>query len=197
MAEFDLSLAPPLAPSAAIWVETVLADFNTFLSDHASCEKKASGMALNVAAHYPDQPLLLNAMSELAVEELNHYRQVIKIMLERNLVPLPDTKDPYVHALNGQIRKGSANFLLDRLLVGAVIERRGAERFQLIADHIEDQGLKTFYTAIANSEARHWTLFVELALDFAKEAEVMKRLNVLCAFEQVTLSNLPLRAALH
>ncbi len=68
MAESDLSLAEPLLPSPPAWSEAVLADFDSFLSDHASCEKKASGMALSVASHYPDRPRLLNAMAELAAE---------------------------------------------------------------------------------------------------------------------------------
>ena len=84
MAEPDLSLAAPLGATPDNWVDAVLADFPTFLSDHASAEKKASGMALNVAAHYPDQPKLVAAMVDLAVEELSHYRQVMRLILERN-----------------------------------------------------------------------------------------------------------------
>ena len=197
MAEFDLSLIQPLRATPPRWIETVLSDFDAFLSDHASCEKKASGMALNVAAHYPDKPRLLDAMTELAVEELNHYRQVMKLILARRVSPQPDQKDPYVHALNVQIRRGSREFLLDRLLVGAVIERRGAERFQIIADHVDDPTLHTFYTAIATSERRHWTLFVDLAADFFEPAVVTQRLNQLCAAENALMPTLSLRAALH
>ena len=40
------------------WLDTVLADFDAFLADHASCEKKASGMAMSMIAHYPDKPRL-------------------------------------------------------------------------------------------------------------------------------------------
>ena len=54
----------------------VLADFDAFLQDHASAEK-ASGMALSIVSHYPDQPTLVQAMVDLAVEELNHYKEVI------------------------------------------------------------------------------------------------------------------------
>ena len=115
------------------WLEIVLADFDTFLLDHASCEKKASGMALSVASHYPDKPARLNAMADLAVEEVGHYREVIRLLTERGLCPGADEKDLYVRELQTQIRKGPEHYLLDRLLVAAVIERRGHERFGLIA----------------------------------------------------------------
>ena len=104
------------------WLEVILSDFDSFLSDHASCEKKASGMALSIAAHYPDKPVLVSAMADLAVEELSHYREVIRLLQKRQVQPGPDSKDPYIHQLNRWIRKGSAfyDFLLPRLLNGAV-----------------------------------------------------------------------------
>ena len=175
----------------------MLADFDTFLADHASAEKKASGMALNVASHYPDQPELLRAMADLAVEELSHYREVIRIMLARGVTPTPDVKDPYVNALNKLVRRGPENFLLDRLLVGAVVERRGAERFALVAEHIDDPTLQKFYASIAASEARHWTLFVELALAHCDADEVWPRLHELSAAEASLVAELPIRSALH
>ncbi len=198
MAEPDLRLTDlPLSPSPSRWLAGVLDNFDEFLKDHASCEKKASGMALNVASHYPDQPQLLDAMVDLAVEELNHYREVIRLLMARGVTPGPDTKDPYVHALNGTIRRGSGNFLLDRLLVGAVVERRGAERFGLIASGVEDPELARFYRAITASEERHWELFVELAFAHCDCDLVMPRLEELVEIEADVMEGLPLRAALH
>ena len=130
------NLLARLQPTDPRWVEAVLEDFDGFLKDHASCEKKASGMALNVASHYPDRPVLLAAMAELAAEELAHYREVIKLLIARSLAPSADRKDPYIHAMNQQIRTGSERFLLDRLLVGAVVEARGCERFGLVASRL-------------------------------------------------------------
>ncbi len=197
MAEQNLSLAVELRPSDTRWVETVIAGFDVFLQDHASCEKKASGMALNVASHYPDQPKLLTAMVDLAVEELNHYREVVKILLARGLQPGADQKDPYVNALNQEVRRGTENFLLDRLLVGAVVERRGAERFGLVAAHIPDAELADFYHRIASSEERHWELFVELAMIHCDPAAVIPRLIELSDIEGHLLGTLPFRPALH
>jgi tRNA-(ms[2]io[6]A)-hydroxylase len=186
-----------LAPTPAGWLETVLADFDRFLKDHASCEKKASGMALNMASHYPDRPGLLMAMADLAVEELNHYREVLKLLASRGSQPGADSKDPYIRSLNDLIRRGPEHFLLDRLLVAAIVERRGSERFALIAQAHPDADIQRFYRAIANSEDRHWQLFVDLAIEHCPNQGIEARLDELIAAEAQLMASQPLRAALH
>ena len=187
----------PLLPSPEAWVDTVLQDFETFLQDHASAEKKASGMALSMASHYPDRLDLVSAMVDLAVEELNHYREVMRILLGRKIAPRADRKDAYVTQLNKQVRKDAEYFLLDRLLVAAVVERRGAERFGLIAEHITDPAMKKFYAAITASEERHWLLFVELAWAHCAIDEIEQRFNQLADYENELVSSLPVAATLH
>lgn len=186
-----------LAPTPSGWLETVLADFDSFLKDHASCEKKASGMALNMASHYPDRPSLLMAMADLAVEELSHYREVLKLLASRGSQPGPDSKDRYIRALNDLIRRGPEHFLLDRLLVAAIVERRGCERFGLIADSHPEAAVQRFYRAITSSEDRHWQLFVDLAVEHCPGAGIEARLDDLIAAEAQLMANQPLRAALH
>jgi tRNA-(ms[2]io[6]A)-hydroxylase len=197
MAKSDLSKLVPLLPSPEAWVDTVLQDFETFLQDHASAEKKASGMALSMASHYPDRLDLVSAMVDLAVEELNHYREVMRILLGRKIAPRADRKDAYVTQLNKQVRKDAEYFLLDRLLVAAVVERRGAERFGLIAEHITDPAMKKFYAAITASEERHWQLFVQLAWDHCAVDEIEPRFNQLADYENNLVSTLPVAATLH
>ena len=197
MAEINLRGLRDLDKTQYPWVEVVLADFNTFLSDHASAEKKASGMALSMASHYPDRPEILIAMTDLAIEELAHYKQVINLILKRGLIPQSDRKDTYVVELNGKARKGRDEFLLDRLLIAAVIERRGAERFELIAHHLEDTQLANFYRNLAKSEARHWVLFVNLASGNYPENQIVSRFNELSEIENRILSGLPISARLH
>jgi len=186
-----------LLPTPDQWLPCVLADFDTFLADHASCEKKASGMAVSVASHYPDRPKLLSAMADLALEEMSHYREVIRLLIKRGATPLPDTKDAYVNALQKHIRNGSDHYLLDRLLVAAVVEARGHERFGLIASAVSDPTLKKFYRAITSSEDRHWQLFVELAAHYFPADTVTLRLRELCTAEGEIIAQLPPRAALH
>jgi len=186
-----------LAPTPPGWLDTVLADFDGFLSDHASCEKKASGMALNIASHYPDQPDLLLAMADLAVEELTHYRQVVRLMGSRGITPAPDRKDLYVRGLNDLIRRGPEYYLLDRLLVAAVVERRGHERFAMIARAHDDPEIRRFYRAITASEDRHWQLFLDLACDHCSTQRPHVRLTELVAAEAELMQAQPLQAALH
>ena len=197
MAKINLRGLVNLDTTQSRWVEAVLADFNTFLSDHASAEKKASGMALSMASHYPDRPDILTAMADLAIEELAHYKQVINLILKRGLVPQSDRKDNYVAELNRKARKGRDEFLLDRLLIAALIERRGAERFELIAQHLNDTQLANFYRNLAKSEARHWVLFVNLASGNYPESEIISRFNELSEIENDILSGLPISARLH
>ena len=186
-----------LHPTPDQWLPAVLRDFPGFLQDHASCEKKASGMALNIASHYPNRPELLNAMAELAVEELSHYREVVRLLTRRGLQPGPDAKDPYIHQLNRLIRRGPEHFLLDRLLLAAVIERRGNERFGLIADALPAGADKRFYEGITASEARHWQLFVRLANSECPDFDSTARLQELVDAEADIMLRQPARAALH
>ena len=197
MAKSDLSKLAPLLPSPEAWVDTVLQDFESFLQDHASAEKKASGMALSMASHYPDRLKLVGAMVDLAVEELNHYREVMRILLGRKIAPSADRKDAYVTHMNKQVRKDAEYFLLDRLLVAAIVERRGAERFGLIAEHITDPAMQKFYAAITASEERHWQLFVQLAWDHCAVDEIEPRFNQLADYENNLVSTLPVTATLH
>ena len=179
------------------WIDTVLEDFDSFLIDHAAAEKKASGMAVSMLSHYPDKPDIVLAMADLAIEEMAHFKEVIKLMQARNLVLAPDTKDPYVNALRKHFRKGSAEFLLDRLLIGGIVESRGCERFDLIARALPEGKLQRFYRVIADSEAKHENLFIDLAGNHFRQDVIAERLDELLDLEAAIVETLPNRAALH
>lgn len=179
------------------WTKAVMADFNAFLQDHAAAEKKASGMALSMLSHYPDRRKLVRAMTDLALEEMIHFKQVVKILLERDINLGDDKKDVYVKELRALFRQGREVFLLDRLLVAAVIEARGYERFSLVAKALEPSKEKDFYDTIAKSEEKHAFLFVELAYEYFDKAEVDTRLEEILIAEANICAKLPHRAALH
>jgi len=179
------------------WAEIVVASMHQFLPDHAAAEKKASSMAMGMLAHYPDKRELVNAMMDLALEELSHFRAVVKIMNERDLVLQPDEKDAYVNALRKHIRNGKDNYFLDRLLVAGIVEARGAERFGMIADALPAGPLKRFYRSITRSEQEHQGLFIELAELYFEPAEVHLRLDELLTVEAEIVKELPIRVALH
>lgn len=184
-------------PSSKAWLHCVLADFETFLQDHAANERKASSMAMSMVTHYPDRTQLTRAMIDLALEELNHFRQVYRLIEEQGFKLSADVKDHYVNALRQHLRKPSLDYLLDRLLSAAVIEARGAERFQMIGDALNDAKLATFYQTLARSEAQHHELFVNLALTYFDPSEVEPRLEFWLAEEAAVLAALPIRPRLH
>ena len=99
--------------------------------------------------------------------------------------------------LNDTIRKGPAHYLLDRLLIAAVVERRGHERFGLIATALGKQPMAKFYQAITASEDRHWQLFINLAETHCERRAIPDRLQSLVDTEASILATLPLRPALH
>ena len=198
---------PPLLPNSAMytlrlatspnWTQTVLANFDAFLLDHAAAEKKASGMAMSMVSHYPDKLDIVTSMVDLALEELAHFRQVVKILHQRGLILAADKPDTYVNSLRQLQRKGSDVYLLDRLLIGSIVEARGCERFGLIAAALGPGELQQFYVAITESEARHEDVFYKLAANYFPTAVIDERLDQLLDAEAETLASLPIQAALH
>lgn len=179
------------------WTEKVISNMDDFLIDHASCERKASTMALSMLMHYPDKKELVIAMTDLALEELNHFRQVMQFINERNLIIKPDEKDPYVNRLRAHFKQNSEGYFLDRLLLASIIEKRGHERFFLIAQNLPESKLKKFYYAIAKSEEKHYELFLELALLYFPEEKIVSRLRKLLTIEAEIVNSLIIRPALH
>lgn len=193
----DPDLLKLRAATTSAWVDAVIADFNLFLNDHAQAEKKASGMAMSMLSHYPDKPDLVSAMIDLSIEELAHFREVIKLMQTRGLQLGSDEKDPYVNQIRKHMRKGKEVYMLDRLLTAAIIEARGCERFGLIAKHHPDAELQRFYQLIADSEDKHHLLFIDLAEKYFAEKDIEIRLGELLDIEASIVESLPIRAALH
>lgn len=192
MSTYNLRQASPKE-----WLNTVLENFDTFLIDHAAAEKKASGMATSMLSHYPDKPELVEAMCELALEEMLHFRDVVKLIHERGLTLGADTKDLYINEFRKHIRKGTEVYFLDRLLIGSIVEARGAERFGLIAEALPEGKLKKFYLAITESEKRHDDLFLKFAYQYFERSIVDKRLDELLDIEASLVRSLPIIAALH
>jgi tRNA 2-(methylsulfanyl)-N6-isopentenyladenosine37 hydroxylase len=184
-------------PTSPLWIEAVLKDFDSFLLDHAACERKASSTAMALLLHYPDRRELVSAMIELAQEELAHFGQVYVRVAQRGLVLSPDAKDLYVNGLTREFRQGSDPYFLDRLLVTGIIEARGCERFGLVAQALPAGDLKDFYGTLTSAEARHRGLFLRLARVYFDEPTIEERLDQLLDVEARILSQLPLRAAVH
>lgn len=190
-------MLPLATPTPTAWLDLVLANFDAFLLDHAACERKASATGMAFVVRYPDRRELLEPMIAFAREELEHFHQVYRLIEARGLTLKPDEKDPYVEALIRWVRGGRDERLLDRLIMGGVVEARGCERFGMIAEALPDGELKDFYAELTRSEARHVGLFHRLARKLFSPAQVDARVTNLLALEAELVAGLPLRAALH
>ena len=193
--KLNLDIAVASSPD---WLAAVLADFDAFLQDHADCERKASAMAMSFVAKYPDRQEIIPELIETAIEELEHFQQVYRLMEERGIALTHSIgEDPYVKALLKRCHSGREERFLDRLLIASVLETRGAERFRLIAESLEDAGLQRFYKMLWTSEAKHGHIFVKMALQYFPEEQVYRRLTWWVEQEAEVILGLPIRPALH
>lgn len=180
------------------WADQVLANFDTFLQDHADCERKASSMAMSFVAKCPDKVEIIPELIETALEELEHFQQVYSLMESRGVrLPARMPKDLYVDQLISLCRSTVDERLMDRMLLASIIECRGAERFRLVADAATDPEIKKFYKTLWTSEAKHGNIFVKFALKYWNEAEVYQRLEELNKAEGDICASLKWRPALH
>ena len=184
-------------PSKKEWIEAVMDNFDAFLQDHADCERKASSMAMSFVAKYPNRVEIIPELIETAVEELEHFQQVYALMEKRGIqLPARMEKDRYVERLIKQSSDPQRRFL-DRLLIASVLETRGAERFKMVADTLDEPELKKFYKMLWTSEAKHGHIFVKMAMNYFDRKQVYDRLHWWIEREAEVIDNLEIRAALH
>ncbi len=179
------------------WVEVILENFDEFLQDHANCERKASALAMSLVVKHPDRKLIIPQLIDLAVEELEHFGQVYAVMQKRGVPLAKDIQDPYVNALMALMRHGREDRFLDRMLVSSIVECRGAERFGIIAEALEDPDLKSFYTTLYKAERKHGHQFVDMVLKYFDSDAVYPRLDTLMAQEAEIIEKLEWRPSLH
>jgi tRNA-(ms[2]io[6]A)-hydroxylase len=193
--KLNLDVAVPSKPE---WVEAVMNDFDSFLQDHADCERKASSMAMSFVAKYPDRTEIIPELIETAVEELEHFQQVYALMEKRNVqLPASMKEDLYVKKLIKQCHSGRNERFMDRLLIASVLETRGAERFKMVAEALEDEELKRFYKMLWISEAKHGHIFVKMAMNYFDGKTVYDRLHWWIDREGELIDSLEIRPALH
>lgn len=185
-------------PSSPQWIQAVLADFDSFLKDHADCERKASAMAMSFVAKYPDRKEIIPELIDTALEELEHFKLVYELMASRNIsLPQSMSEDPYIKELLKPVRTGLQERFMDRLLIASVAETRGAERFRMIEENLIDESMKKFYKMLWTSEAKHGHIYIKMALQYFPADQVYSRLEYWIDEESRVVENLKIRAALH
>ena len=165
------------------WLDQVDENLNDVLIDHAHCEKKAAGTAMNLIFAYVEHDELCREMEGIVVEELEHFRMVVEILKRRGIGLRRLKPSTYGRKLNDLVRSQEPQRAVDRLLVAGLIEARSCERFAALRDHLADAELVAFYGDLFESEARHHATYVRLAKTFASDAEVVERLDYLSAKE--------------
>jgi tRNA-(ms[2]io[6]A)-hydroxylase len=164
-------------PTDPRWVNLAERSLEDILTDHAYCEQKAATSCISLVQRYSDKEKLVNELSPIVTEEWGHFRQVLAELQKRNLKLGRQRKDQYVNALlDFQVKGGSEeDFLLDRLLTMAMIEARSCERFKRLSEGLNDEYLRNFYRRFMESEAGHYTLFIELAETYVNKEKVRRR----------------------
>ena len=165
------------------WVQQAEANLEVLLIDHAHCEKKAAGTAMNLLFSYVEHAELCRAMTAIVAEELDHFHQVRAILDRRGIRFRKLSPSSYGRKLHELVDKQEPRRAVDRLLVAGLIEARSCERFALLRDRLADRELADFYGSLFESEARHHSTYVRLACDFQTEDVVRERLKDLAEAE--------------
>ena len=146
-------------PTDPRWVALVESNIPEVLTDHAWCEQKAASNAISTIVRYPELTDLVEELTRIAMEEMEHFGMVVEKIKARGWVLGKERKDPYIHDLAAFIKKGGSREeqLVDRLLLAAMIEARSCERFRMLSERIADDDLKTFYHELMVSDCLLYT----------------------------------------
>ena len=182
-------------PTDPRWVNLTEKSLDDILTDHAYCEQKAATSCISLIQRYSDKEKLVNELSPIVTEEWGHFRQVLAELQKRNLKLGRQRKDTYVNALlDFQVKGGSEeDNLLDRLLTMAMIEARSCERFKRLSEGLDDEYLRNFYRRFMESEAGHYTLFIELAETYINKEKVRRRWKQWLEYEAEIMEQLEVR----
>jgi tRNA-(ms[2]io[6]A)-hydroxylase len=172
-------------PTDPRWAKLAEENLEQILSDHAWCEQKAASNAISTIVRYPEYDDLVEALTRIALEEMEHFGMVHTKIKDRGFTLGFERKDPYVHDLAAFIKKGNSREgqLVDSLLFAAMIEARSCERFRMLAERLSDEGLKAFYRELMISEAGHYTTFIGFARKYGGKIDVDQRWQEFLDFE--------------
>ncbi|WP_158837786.1 tRNA-(ms[2]io[6]A)-hydroxylase [Polaribacter sp. L3A8] len=167
------------------WAEIAKDNLQQILTDHAFLEQKAASNAVSIIINYSEETELVKEMSNIAIEEMQHFKMVHLLMVKRGMVLGREQKNDYAIRLQKFFKKTGdrTDALIQRLLVAALIEARSCERFKVFSENMEDEELSKFYNNLMISEAGHYTTFLKFAREYQDKEIVDKKWNALLAFE--------------
>lgn len=186
-------------PTDPRWVHLVEQDLREAMIDHAWCEHKAASNAMSIIVRYPEHTDLVQELTRIAREEMEHFGMVVGRIEARGWQLAPERKDNYVNDLLQFVRKDGSREerLVDRLLFSAMIEARSCERFKLLSERTSDEELRSFYRELMESEAGHYATFIGFARSVAPRMDVDARWKAFLEYEAEVVGRYGKTATIH
>ena len=179
------------------WIDLAISNPMEILLDHAHCERKAAGVALQLMFRYVSEPGLSEVLSPLAREELEHFERVLSILNARGKKLQKLASPPYGSTLAKNICKDEPLRMLDSFLVAGLIEARSHERMKLLSIHSPDIELRDLYADLLKSEARHFGIYWKLADERFERNLLTSRLEELAKVESDALLEMHHQPRMH
>jgi tRNA-(ms[2]io[6]A)-hydroxylase len=184
------------------WVNIVEKNIEDILTDHAYCELKAASNAQSLILQYPHYTDLVEAMTAISQEEMEHFDLVHQKILERGLKLGFERKDSYVNDLADYIRKtkhgvSRLGHFVNKMLFAAMIEARSCERFKILSEEVNDEDLRNFYRSLMESEARHYTTFLGFARKYGVGIDVDKQWQEFLDYEATLMDKYGKEQTMH
>jgi len=182
-------------PTDPRWADLANISLEEILTDHAYCEQKAATSCISLIQRYPDKEKLVAELAPIVTEEWGHFRIVLAELKKRNLKLGKQRKDEYVNKLMSFQMKGGNDEerLLDKLLIFALIEARSCERFKRLSEGLKDNYLSNFYRRFMESEAGHYSSFIDLAETYIQKNIVRQRWQQWLDYESEVMKELEVR----
>ena len=182
-------------PTDQRWVNLAELQLEDILTDHAYCEQKAATTCISLIQKNPEKALMVEELSPIVTEEWGHFRMVLAELKKRNLQLGRQRKDVYVNKLlDFRVKGGSRDeSFLDQMLIMALIEARSCERFKRLSEGLDDAYMRRFYRKFMESEAGHYTLFINLAEYYIDKKVVRKRWAEWLVYEKELMNSQEVR----
>jgi tRNA-(ms[2]io[6]A)-hydroxylase len=195
VSEYQKNILGLHLPTDPRWADLANISLEEILTDHAYCEQKAATSCISLIQRYSEKEKLVTELAPIVTEEWGHFRLVLGELKKRNLQLGKQRKDEYVNKLMPFQKKDGSDEdrFLDKLLIFALIEARSCERFKRLSEGLNDSYLSNFYRRFMESEAGHYTLFIELAETYIDKEKVRKRWQQWLEFEAGVMKELTVR----
>jgi tRNA-(ms[2]io[6]A)-hydroxylase len=189
-------------PTDPRWVNIAEKNIGEILIDHAFCEQKAASNAISIIVQYPHYTDLVEAMTAICKEEMEHFDMVHQKLIERGMKLGFERKDPYVHDLSEYLKRNKntgsrESHFVNQMLFAAMIEARSCERFKILSEEINDADLRNFYRSLMESEARHYTTFLGFARKYGQGIDVDARWQDFLDFEATLMEKYGKSESMH